>query len=240
MTHWIPKEKLTAYQRWEVAAFDEQERTTAAPPPAEPPPERPPVEASIEPESQPQEPLLALPTAEAIERMHREAHASGYADGYQEGSLAAQAEVAKITTLMNHLQEALGGIDQGVADQLLALAIEIANQVLRQSLRVQPDLLLPVVREAVTTLHTHHGQPLLFVHPDDATLVRSHLGDQLSHHHWRIVEDATLTAGGCRVELGDSEVDATVETRWRRVIEAIGVSDEWLNAADRDSKAMAR
>ena len=244
MTNWIPKEKLTAYQRWEVAAFDEQERTTAAPPPTalptSQPPENPPVEVALEPESEPQEPPLALPTAAAIERMHREAHASGYADGYQEGSLAAQAGVARITILMDHLQQALAGIDQAVADQLLALAIEIANQVLRQSLRVQPDLLLPIVKEAVTTLHAHHGQPLLFVHPDDAMLVRSHLGDQLSHNHWRIVEDATLTAGGCRVELGESEVDATVETRWRRVIEAIGVSDEWLNAADRDSKTKAR
>jgi flagellar assembly protein FliH len=39
---------------------------------------------------------------------------------------------------------------------------------------------LPVVREAVTALHPHHGQPLLFVHPDDAALVRSHLGEQLA------------------------------------------------------------
>jgi flagellar assembly protein FliH len=99
---------------------------------------------------------------------------------------------------------------------------------LRQSLRVQPELLLPVVMEAVTTLHPHHGQPLLYVHPDDAAMVRRHLGEQLSHSNWRIVEDSTLTTGGCRVELGASEVDATLETRWRRVIEAIGVSQEWL------------
>jgi len=100
--------------------------------------------------------------------------------------------------------------------------------VLRQSLRVQPELLLPVVREAVTVLHPHHGQPLLFVHPDDAALVRSQLGDQLAHSNWRIVEDKALSAGGCRVELGASEVDATLETRWRRVTESIGASQEWL------------
>jgi flagellar assembly protein FliH len=35
--------------------------------------------------------------------------------------------------------------------------------------------------------------------------------------------------GGCRVELGASEVDATLETRWRRVLESIGVSQEWLS-----------
>ena len=38
MSNWIPKEKLTAYQRWEVAAFDEEQKAAAAeeaPPPAE-------------------------------------------------------------------------------------------------------------------------------------------------------------------------------------------------------------
>lgn len=241
MTNWIPKEKLTAYQRWELAAFDEKKdavkppHVTAAPPPAAAA-----VDVLPEQAAPPPEPPLALPTAEDIERVHREAQAAGYATGYQEGSAAAQAMASSLATLMNNLQQALATIDQGVADQLLALAIEIAQQVLRQSLRLQPDLLLPVVREAVAVLHAHHGQPMLFVHPDDAALVRRHLGDQLSHNNWRIAEDDGLTPGGCRVELGASEVDATLETRWRRVIEAIGVSDEWLKSADLDNREAAR
>ena len=100
---------------------------------------------------------------------------------------------------------------------------------LRQSLRVKPELLLPVVREAVATLHPHSGHPALFAHPDDAALIRTQLGEQLAHNNWRIIDDATLSTGGCRVEVGASEVDATLETRWRRVIESIGISQEWLS-----------
>lgn len=245
MTQWIPKEKLTAYQRWELAAFDEDKAVPAGPSPAaEPSPIAEPTESSVEvasePTSQPPQPAVSLPTAEDIERLHREAQAAGYADGHREGLAAGEAVVARLATLLDNLQQALATIDQGVADQLLVLAVEIANQVLRQSLRLQPELLLPIVREAVTTLHAHHGQPLLFVHPDDATLIRSRLGDQLSHNNWRIIDDAALTPGGCRVELGASEVDATLETRWRRVVEAIGISDEWLTNADRDGKVNPR
>ena len=228
MSNWIPKEKLTAYQRWEVAAFDEEQRDAEASAPQDPQPGKAPPELAAEPANGPSETPVVLPTAEDIERMYGEAHDTGYATGYAEGIAAAKAVVATIATLMDSLTQALAGIEQGVADQLLALAVEIANQVLRQSLRLQPELLLPVVREAVATLQPHHGQPLLFVHPDDATLVRKHLGEQLSHSNWRIIEDGQLTAGGCRVELGASEVDATLETRWRRVVEAIGVSQEWL------------
>lgn len=225
----IPKEKLTAYQRWEVAAFAAEQRAAQLPP--EPPPLEPPPRPAvvIEPELAPPEPAVVLPTAKDVEHIEEEARAAGYAAGYAAGSTTARDAVTTLAALMDNLQQALGEIDQNVADQLLTLAIEIANQVLRQSLRVRPELLLPVVREAVSTLHGHHGQPLLFVNPQDAALVRSHLGERLSHASWRIIDDSTVSAGGCRVELGAGEVDATLETRWRRVIEAIGVSQEWLD-----------
>ena len=225
-------EKLTAYQRWEVAAFDEAEQAAkrdaeaAALAPAENPTET--VETT---------PQVVLPTAEDIERMHIEAHEQGYAAGHAEGLAAGHAEglaaahasAAKIDALMTSLQQSLDSVDQQVANRLLATAVEIASQMLRQSLRVKPELLLPVVREAVATLYPHGGHPTLFAHPDDAALIRTHLGEQLAHSNWRIIDDASLSAGGCRVEVGASEVDATLETRWRRVIDAIGISPEWLS-----------
>ena len=229
-------EKLTAYQRWEVAAFDEAEQAAkraaeaAAQALADAPAET--IETT---------PQVVLPTADDIERMHIEAHEQGYAAGHSEGYAAglaaghdeglagAQASVAKIDALMASLQKSLDSVDQQVANRLLATAVEIASQMLRQSLRIKPELLLPVVREAVATLYPHGGHPTLFAHPDDAALIRTHLGEQLAHSNWRIIDDASLSAGGCRVEVGASEVDATLETRWRRVIDAIGISPEWLS-----------
>ncbi|MBL8413356.1 MAG: flagellar assembly protein FliH [Propionivibrio sp.] len=227
MTGFVPKENLTAYQRWELAAFDEAEQAAAhkshsasIPTSAGCPTEH---ADRDEPTS------LALPTAADIERMHIDAHQQGYTAGHAEGIAEARASAARIDAVMTSLQLALSELDQQVADQLLATAVEIASQMLRQSLRVKPELLLPVVREAVATLHPHLGHPALFAHPDDAALIRTHLGDQLTQNNWRIIEDATLSSGGCRVELGASEVDATLETRWRRVIESIGISQEWLS-----------
>ena len=221
MTGFVPKEKLTAYQRWEVAAFDEAEQAAAR--------AAKPASASAGNPSQEEQTPLVLPTAADIERMHIEAHEQGYAAGYAEGIAEARTSAARIDAVMLSLQQSLSELDQHVADQLLATAVEIASQMLRQSLRVKPELLLPVVKEAVAALHPHTGHPALFAHPDDVALIRAQLGDQLAHNNWRIIEDDTLTAGGCRVELGASEVDATLETRWRRVIESIGISQEWLS-----------
>ena len=221
MTGFIPKEKLTAYQRWELAAFDEAEQAAAK---------------AIEEESKQAEapaavlePEVILPTAADIERMHNEAHEQGYTAGYAEGIADAQDVANRMQTMLDNLQQAVGEIDQRIADQLLATSIEIASQVVRQSLRVKPELLLPVVREAVAALHPNTGHPALLAHPDDAALIRAQMGEHLAHNNWRIIEDPAITRGGCRVELGSSEVDATLETRWKRVIDAIGVSQEWLN-----------
>lgn len=216
MSGFIPKEKLTAYQRWELAAFDEAEQAAAN------------AESTAPPED---EAAIALPTAEEIERIHGEAQASGYAAGLEEGRAEARAEAARIAALHDHLRMQLQEMDQEISEQLLAVAIEIAGQVLRQSLRIKPELLLPVVREAITTLPLHHGHPTLFLHPDDASLIRQHLGDQLNHNGWRIFEDVTIDRGGCRIESGASEVDATLQTRWRRVLDAIGTQADWLDDA---------
>ncbi|MFA7279772.1 MAG: flagellar assembly protein FliH [Sterolibacterium sp.] len=219
MSGFIPKEKLTAYQRWEVAAFDEAEQAAVQTPANAP--------KAAEGDTA-TAPSIPLPTAEDIERIYTEAQQTGYTAGYEEGLGEARAEADRIAALVENLGRSLQVLDQDIGEELLAVAVEIAGQVLRQSLKVKPELVLPIVREAVAALPMHHGHPALFMHPADVALVRTHLGEQLTHNGWRILEDSTIERGGCRIESGASEVDATLQTRWHRVLDAIGTTGEWL------------
>ncbi len=221
MPSYIPKEQLDSYRRWQAASFDDPAPASAvevAMPEAEAP-----VADVAEAEFVSS---IPLPTAEDIERIHNEARAGGYDEGYRAGHEAglaeARQEAERLATLGANLEAALAGIDQSVADDLLELAVELAGQVLRRSLSVDSEVLLPVVREALAALPLHHGHVMLFVNPRDAESIRSHLGDQFSHSGWQIIEDKEIEAGGCHVRAGSSEVDATLATRWRRVLEAIG------------------
>lgn len=218
----IPKEQLSAYTRWQLDSFD-------APPSQQPAPETPSAPV-FEPEVVENFPL---PTAEEIERIHAEAQETGYQAGYEEGYQAAMAEVAALGSRLNGLldsfEHALQDIDQGIADDVLALALDVAQQVLRTSLKVNPELILPAIREGLASLPLHHGHVTVHVHPDDGPLVKAHLGEQFSHSGWRIAEDSEVPPGGCRLIAGASDVDARVDTRWQRVIEAIGVDHGWLD-----------
>lgn len=199
----IPKEKLSAYQRWELDSLDERAPAEVAP-------------------------AVALPTAEQIENIHQQAYREGFAAGYQEGRGKADGELSRLVQLMSALDGALGRLDEELPQSLLTLALDIAKQMLREALRIRPELVLPVIREAVNSLPQANQHPHLRLHPDDAALVRSLMGDELNHFHWKIIEDGRVERGGCRVETANSEVDASMETRWKRVLAALGREGAWL------------
>lgn len=231
----IPKEQIAAYERWQVDRFDEPE----APPASE---EAAPPVAESSPHDDAGELVsgIGLPTAEDIERIHSEAQQEGYNAGYeagftegqQAGLATAQATVEQMAGLLGNLQTALRQMDQTVADAVLELALETARQVVRSSVRSQPELLLPVIREAIACLPLHHGTINLHVHPDDGRFLREHLGDQLAANAWHVIDDPEIEAGGCHLKAGASEVDATLATRWQRVLESIGAPATPPAAAD--------
>lgn len=204
----IPKENLTAWQRWELAGLEQKQAAAGT-----------------------MQNALAgkLPTADDIERIHRDAHKQGYDAGYEEGTARVRMEALRLHTLVEQLDAALGKFDQQVAEELLGLALETARQVVRQTIAARPAVILEVVREALAQLPHQHAA--LYLHPEDASLVRASLGDQLAHLGHRIFEEAALARGGLRLEAGGSHLDASVGNRWRRVLESIGVGndgDDWI------------
>jgi len=224
----IPKEKLTAYERWELASFDAEKPAL----PVSAPDTAPAVEA-------PPPPIVSREEIDALKARarqdghqagfaagHEEGQAAGYAEGHEAGLAAARQNAEQSLALLDALKHSLDEIDQNVADALLALALEVAGQVVRHTLKVRPEILLSVVREAVNSLPPHQGHPTVVAHPDDVSLLHALLGDQFTHSGWRFVEDENIARGGCRVEIGPSMVDATLQVRWRRVLDSIGTSGE--------------
>lgn len=210
MSNIIPKEQMSAYQRWEMDTLDDTHGAASG--------------------------QVTLPTAEAIEQIQQQARQEGYQEGlgqgreqgYSEGRELAQQEAQRLHKLLVQVNESLQGLDREMAQQLLALSLGIAKQMLRQALAVRPELLLPVVQEAINSLPQTNQHPQLILHPQDAALVRSCLEAELAHGHWRVVEDSQIAPGGCRLETLQSELDATMENRWQRVLESLGQNGDWL------------
>lgn len=146
----------------------------------------------------------------------------GYAQGREQGSAASDAEqqvlVARLEGIMKSLSEPLADLDEAVEEALVTLAIAIARQLIRRELRTNPGEVVAVVREAMAALPLASRNVHLYLHPDDATLVRKAMALESDTSLWTIVEDPVLTRGGCRVESDPSRIDASVESRLASVI----------------------
>ena len=183
---------------------------------------------------------MKLPTAEELERVHRDAHSEGYeaghregmAAGYQDGRAKAQEEAERLCQLIASLESAMKSLEQELGHELLALSLDIAKQMLRQALKVKPELLLAVIRSAMESLPQNIQHPHIHLHPEDAVLVRELMSAELTHAGWRLVEDARIGRGGCLIETSSAEVDASLPSRWQRIATALGQNNSWLEDAD--------
>jgi len=198
----ITKEQLTAFERWELASFDTH-----------------PVGKRHG---------NALATVAELENIRQQAHDEGYSAGYAAGAQQARTEAAQIHTLMQSMQDSLNQLDEKLAQSLLDLSLEIARKMAGEAMQVHPEVILKIVGDAISGLPHFNQNAHLILHPDDAELVRRQMSEQLSHAGWKIFTDTQIRRGGCRAETAHSQVDATTEARWKRIVESIGQDKSWL------------
>lgn len=166
-----------------------------------------------------------LLTASKLEEIQKAAQQEGYQAGFKQGLAKGEAEIkAKVDRLVKiwNLQQApLKSMDDAVQEQLVALAIAVARQIVRRELKTDPGQVVAAVRDAVGTLPIAVRNVRIHLHPEDAALVRSAIAGAESASEWKIVEDPALGRGDCKVVTDTSQVDATVERRIAAVAAAL-------------------
>lgn len=204
----ISKEELTAYQRWELGVFEQDKKEGG--------------KFAADAKD------VRLPTAEDVEHIHQEAWQEGYQLGLAEGRQVGEAFSHQAKALFQSIEQEKLQQDQALADELLQLAIAIAQQVVGTALRVDPKLMLKTVQLALSQVPSLAGHPKLVVHPADTAIVKEWLAHEHGHLNWRVVEDASLSPGGFRIESAQGELDAALPTRWQETLAALGADPEWL------------
>jgi flagellar assembly protein FliH len=214
----IPKEKLTAYERWEMSSFNEGSRSSGAPKLTP---------KALEPK---QENLGSI--SDVLETIRREAYNKGMQEGYMVGMAKAreQAHVEReqLTHLANGFKQALEQADTAMAEDVLTLALDIAKAMLKTKLNVDTQALLPIVSEVLQHLPNTKLPVRFTVNHADAKILREYLAEELVNQDWQVIEDNHLDRGGCLVETAANQIDASNAVRWKRITEALSKHDEWL------------
>ncbi|OYU06932.1 MAG: flagellar assembly protein FliH [Pseudomonas sp. PGPPP1] len=221
---------------WSLPSFDPH----VPEPEPEPEPELP-----VESEEVPLEEVQPL-TLEELESIRQEAYNEGFAAGEKDGFRATTLKVrqeaeAALAVKLESLERLMGVLFDPIAEQdsqlekaMVGLVEHIARQVIQRELVLDSSHIESVMREALKLLPLGVGNVRLYINPQDFEQVKA-----LRERHeetWRIVEDAALQPGGCRVETEHSRIDATVETRISQIMAKLldQVHEQVLNPAEPD------
>jgi flagellar assembly protein FliH len=213
----IPKEQQTAYQRWEMSAFTEEGQDGNR-------------QSSLKQKKPASESAASI--AGALESIRKEAYTKGMQEGFAVGMDKAKEYAAKdhaqFLAIASAFENALEMADQKIEEDILALALDIAKLMLKTKINTDPEIILPVVRDAIHYLPQVQKPARIIVHHDDARILRDQLGEELADQAWQIQEDNNIERGGCLVETGENQIDATNTMRWKRITDALAQSNDWL------------
>ncbi|MGQ0596024.1 FliH/SctL family protein [Aquabacterium sp.] len=213
----------------------------AKPAPVKPAPVKRPIVGGVPGEMPPEPPPEAPPAPPApdVEELVREARQTGYQDGYRNGLAALEsykqtqaAQMAaymsdQVGVLASDFHQRLESLEQQLAGRIAGVALELARQVVRSELKQNPEVVVDVAEQALTTLLASARQIVLRLNPDDHGMAQAQLSELLAVRGARMVPDASITRGGCVVESDIAVVDASVEARWDRAAAAMGHNAPW-------------
>lgn len=201
----VPRDQLSAYQRWELGSFDHPARTNTG--------------------------RRAEDTVDHREEARKEGYSEGHREGLQAGQREALAQMAPRVAVMEQLiaglKTDLARLDQELATDVLQLALAVARNLVGSALQARPEIVQDCVEQALKQLAQNYGPVRLVVNPRDSELVRGLLETAQLAGGWSLKEDERITRGGCKVETAAGEIDATLETRWHRATAALGQALDW-------------
>ncbi len=162
--------------------------------------------------------------AAAAEESARLAQKEAEARGYEAGCARARAEssarlaaleerVTRLDAALQLLSRPLEQLDADIESELAQLALAVGKQLARRELRIEPAQVIAILRESLALLPAAAREVRVHLHPQDAATVREHLSVPSSERAWTIVEDPTLSRGGCVIHNQSSRIDARLEAR---------------------------
>lgn len=214
----IPREELGDFAAWSPDSLNGQRRAAQAPsePPAPPPP--------------PPEPTTEEWLAEVAASRQ-----SGYQDGYRDGLVALesfkQSYAAQLTSQFGSLLQGFGreldALEAQVAEAVARTAVQLARQVVRSELQLDPAHVGRVAAEAIEAVLLSARHITVHLHPQDLPLVADGAADAIEARGARLMANVQVERGGCMVESDAGSIDARIATRWAQAAGALGRSEPW-------------
>lgn len=162
--------------------------------------------------------------AEGLEQGHAEGlekgHQEGIEAGREEGREAINEAIERWQQLAEQLVSPIERVDQAAEQQLLNLAVMLAESVLRTEIKSNKESLLAALHESISALPFNTEIAEIHMHPEDIELLKQEYDDEaLAENKWIIKPEPSFELGDLTVATPNSLIDRTVKSRIKQTID---------------------
>lgn len=154
-------------------------------------------------------------SSQAVDSLVAKEKQRGFEQGYQEGVAKAQSEWQPKITYLNELLLALESplkeFDQEAQQKVVEICMAVAKQIIRRELSIDSGQIVAAIKQAIELIPKDGQQVNIFINPSDAEHVEKLFAQNGDVSKFNIVQDPTITAGGCRANTDYSLVDLSIE-----------------------------
>ncbi|MGE0489008.1 MAG: FliH/SctL family protein [Vulcanimicrobiota bacterium] len=153
---------------------------------------------------------------QARERGYQEGLQAGHQQGYNASVGEFVERIAQAKDMYVQAVRARRAIVATVEPELARLAVKIAERVLGEAIKVDPEVILAIVRQALGAIKDRE-EVSIRVNPQDVQIVRDHRAsfERMVEglKSFEVVADPTIDPGGCTIETNLGNIDARLHTQ---------------------------
>ena len=159
-----------------------------------------------------------------LDSARQKGYDEGFEKGHAEGLAKAQAITADLQQLWEAMAQPFARQEEALFREQCLLVSRVAAAVLERELQTEPALIEAALGKALELLKNSAQTIEIQINSSDIRRLKEVAPELLQNQPWRAEVDDDVMPGGCRVQVGDSIVDATLEGRLTAAIkEAVGL-----------------
>ena len=151
--------------------------------------------------------------AELRQRVQDEAQAQGRQEGIAQAQKEWETRLSLAQEILAEIQHPMNIIDEKTQEHLVGLAVAIAKQIIRRELSTSSEQIVAVVKEALAQVSVGNTNLQLHLHPHDIEHVKAMFNTSDGNQQIELIEDPSITSGGCKILSEYTGVDASLESQ---------------------------
>ena len=133
-------------------------------------------------------------------------------------------QISDIRENLSDALEKIASLNEDITEQiendLVKLSLEIAKKIVGREVNVDTNIALDLVKISLKRVDSR-AMAEVRLHPDDHAFIQGHREDLGTYGSLKLVEDNSISKGGCLIHTETGDVDARIESQFEEIAKGL-------------------